>query len=82
MSDDTSIGTLPPAESGFLLPHSEPDDADDATVDAHCYATDIAARLSVDPEALGPRTEVKGTGVIALTVCGLERGHPPGALCI
>ncbi|WP_053757936.1 HEAT repeat domain-containing protein [Streptomyces sp. AS58] len=45
-----------------------------------CYANDIAARLSVDPGALGPHTSVAGTGVVALTACGREHGHPAGAL--
>ncbi|WP_437033827.1 HEAT repeat domain-containing protein [Streptomyces sp. enrichment culture] len=45
-----------------------------------CYAVDIAARLSVDPGSLGPRTAVTGHGVLALTACGREHGHPPGAL--
>ncbi|TWF73287.1 HEAT repeat domain-containing protein [Kitasatospora viridis] len=45
-----------------------------------CYATDIAARLSVDPSALGPDTPVTGHGLLALTACGREHGHPSGAL--
>ncbi|MFJ2241528.1 hypothetical protein [Streptomyces sp. NPDC087859] len=45
-----------------------------------CYATDIAARLAVDPGALGARTRVTGTGVLALTACGRRYGHPAGAL--
>ncbi|WP_327715537.1 HEAT repeat domain-containing protein [Streptomyces sp. NBC_00490] len=47
-----------------------------------CYATDIAARLSVDPGALGARTRVTGTGVLALTACGRRYGHPAGALTV
>jgi hypothetical protein len=47
-----------------------------------CYSTDIAARISVDPEALGPRTRVEGHGVLALTACGRRHGHPRGALQI
>ena len=47
-----------------------------------CYATDIAARLSVDPGALGARTRVAGTGVLALTACGRRYGHPAGALSV
>lgn len=35
-----------------------------------CYADDIAARLSVNPGALGPHTAVSGQGVVALTACG------------
>ncbi len=45
-----------------------------------CYANDIAARLSVDPGALGAHTRIEGTGVLALTACGREHGHPAGAL--
>lgn len=45
-----------------------------------CYATDIAARLSVDPGALGARTRMTGSGVLALTACGRQYGHPAGAL--
>ncbi|MFJ8622059.1 HEAT repeat domain-containing protein [Kitasatospora sp. NPDC093550] len=45
-----------------------------------CYATDIAARLSVDPADLGPATGIEGHGVLALTACGREHGHPAGAL--
>ncbi|MEV6293106.1 HEAT repeat domain-containing protein [Streptomyces sp. NPDC051896] len=45
-----------------------------------CYANDIAARLSVDPAALGANTRIEGCGVLALTACGREHGHPAGAL--
>ncbi|MFI6038497.1 HEAT repeat domain-containing protein [Streptomyces sp. NPDC051315] len=45
-----------------------------------CYANDIAARLSVDPGALGADTGISGHGVLALTACGREHGHPAGAL--
>lgn len=45
-----------------------------------CDAGDIAARLSVDPGALGAGTRVAGRGVLALTACGREHGHPAGAL--
>ncbi|MFD0537039.1 hypothetical protein ACFQY7_28205 [Actinomadura luteofluorescens] len=47
-----------------------------------CHATTFAARASVDPSALGPRTSVQGHAVLALTSCGLRHGHPPGALRI
>ncbi|MFJ7911725.1 hypothetical protein [Kitasatospora sp. NPDC096204] len=47
-----------------------------------CNATDIAARLSTDPGAPGPDTEVVGHGVLTLTACGREHGHPAGALPI
>ncbi|MCX5008942.1 HEAT repeat domain-containing protein [Streptomyces sp. NBC_00638] len=45
-----------------------------------CEAVDIAARISVDPGSLGPETTVVGHGVLALSACGREHGHPPGAL--
>lgn len=60
-------------------------DEDPAVVDAvgegeEIYCTDVAAKLSVDPEGLGPHTRVQGRGVLALTSCGRERGAPTGAL--
>ncbi|MES5824122.1 HEAT repeat domain-containing protein [Streptomyces sp. RG80] len=45
-----------------------------------CYAIDIAARLSINPSALGARTRITGSGVLALTACGRRYGHPTGAL--
>ncbi|WP_157852571.1 hypothetical protein [Kitasatospora sp. NRRL B-11411] len=45
-----------------------------------CHATHIAARLPVDPAGLGPETRIEGRGVLALTACGREHGHPAGAL--
>ncbi|MGT2525999.1 HEAT repeat domain-containing protein [Streptomyces nojiriensis] len=45
-----------------------------------CYAVDIAARLSVDPGSMGAATSVSGRGLLALTACGREHGHPAGAL--
>ena len=45
-----------------------------------CWATDIAARVSVDPSGLGPHVHMEGHGVLALTACGREHGMPPGAL--
>ncbi|MER5930976.1 HEAT repeat domain-containing protein [Streptomyces sp. NPDC002054] len=45
-----------------------------------CYAVDVAARLSVDPGSLGAATPVRGHGLLALTACGREHGHPAGAL--
>ncbi|MFB4306772.1 HEAT repeat domain-containing protein [Actinomadura sp. GTD37] len=47
-----------------------------------CHATTFAARASVDPSTLGPETDVQGHGVLALTACGREQGHPQGALTI
>jgi hypothetical protein len=45
-----------------------------------CYAVDIARRVSVDRSNLGPATQVSGYGLLALTTCGREHGHPRGAL--
>ncbi|MFI6963402.1 hypothetical protein [Streptomyces sp. NPDC050149] len=45
-----------------------------------CYANDVAARLSVDPGAPGAHTRVSGRGILALTACRREHGHPAGAL--
>ncbi|WP_200302094.1 HEAT repeat domain-containing protein [Streptomyces adelaidensis] len=55
---------------------------DELRIPDMCYANDIAARLSVDPGALGPHTRVTGSGVLTLTACGREHGHPAGALPI
>ncbi len=41
-----------------------------------CHATTFAARASVDPSALGPKTDVQGHAVLALTPCGRTHGHP------
>jgi hypothetical protein len=45
-------------------------------------ATEVAALLSVDPEALGPDCAVAGRGVLAWTGCGLAHPSTPGALAI
>ncbi|WP_410662625.1 hypothetical protein [Amycolatopsis sp. lyj-84] len=42
----------------------------------HCDADTIAEALSVHPGKIGPHTRVEGHGVIALTRCGREYGHP------
>ncbi len=42
----------------------------------HCNADTIAEALSVHPGKIGPHTHVEGHGVIALTRCGREYGHP------
>ncbi|MCX5015323.1 HEAT repeat domain-containing protein [Streptomyces sp. NBC_00555] len=75
-----------PAEAGYLLPHEGgfPEDAFDGdnliAIPDTCYAVDIAARLSVDPASIGAATQVRGHGLLALTACGREQGHPAGAL--
>ncbi|WP_086829170.1 HEAT repeat domain-containing protein [Streptomyces sp. NRRL B-24572] len=93
-SHPAEAGYLLPHEDGF--PDDAFDDVDTSDSDAFttryhqvkeeleipdtCYADDIAARLSVDPGALGPHTRTSGRGVLALTACGREHGHPAGAL--
>ncbi|HTJ32629.1 MAG TPA: hypothetical protein VL738_05315 [Dactylosporangium sp.] len=52
------------------------------TLPAQAHATTLAARLSVDPSALGPHTTVAGRAVLALTPCGLAEPSTPGALAI
>lgn len=47
-----------------------------------CDATLFAARASTDPSSFGRHTRVEGHGVLALTTCGREHGHPRGALRI
>ncbi len=73
------VGDPLPAEQGFLLPHQISDAPDDAEI---CYAPKIAARISVDPTALGPNTRVKGRAVMALTPDGRSEGVLLGALPI
>ena len=47
-----------------------------------CGAPEIAARMSVDPTALGTHTQVEGGAVLAMTECGRRYGYPPSALHI
>ncbi|WP_369142085.1 HEAT repeat domain-containing protein [Streptomyces sp. R44] len=93
-SHPAEAGYLLPHEDGF--PEDAFDDVDISDSEAFttrynqlkeelkipdtCYANDIAARLSVDPGALGAHTTTSGRGVLALTACGREHGHPTGAL--
>ncbi|MEU9358620.1 HEAT repeat domain-containing protein [Streptomyces sp. NPDC048301] len=53
---------------------------EDLQIPDTCCAGDIAARVSVDPGSLGAHTSTSGHGVLALTACGREHGHPAGAL--
>jgi hypothetical protein len=46
------------------------------------YATDIAARTSIDPTTLSSATRVQGRAVLALTAGGRTHGVAPGALSI
>ncbi|HEY1178030.1 MAG TPA: hypothetical protein VGF17_17880, partial [Phytomonospora sp.] len=71
---DSAVGGPHPAEDGWALTYEEDDERD------LCFAGDIAAAASVDPGAIGPHTTVTGHGVVALTACGLKRGHPKGSL--
>ena len=41
---------------------------------------ELEKAASVDPGALGAHTSTSGHGVVALTACGREHGHPAGAL--
>ncbi|QDY77218.1 hypothetical protein [Streptomyces qinzhouensis] len=66
------------AEYGYLPAHERVGRAE--LSGEPCSATAVAARLSVDPAALGPGTAVTGSGVLALTSYGRRYGHPPGAL--
>lgn len=47
-------------------------------LDPYCGPTDIAERTSVSPAKLGPDTQVRGHGVLALTECGRAHGTPRG----
>lgn len=77
---EEQIGSLA-AEEGHHLPDLEEFGDDDLPEDLETAdATTIAAQLSVNPEALGPQTRVQGHGVLALTACGRQHGHPRGAL--
>ncbi|MFC3449060.1 hypothetical protein [Amycolatopsis speibonae] len=42
----------------------------------HCDADTIAEAISLHPGKVGPHTRVEGHGVIALTRCGRQYGHP------
>ena len=52
------------------------------TTPDHCDAAAVAGHASVNPEALGRNTIVRGHGVLALTAIGRIAGTPPGALPI
>ncbi|GIG69550.1 HEAT repeat domain-containing protein [Phytomonospora endophytica] len=71
---EAAVGGPHPAEEGWALTFEEDDERD------LCFAADIAATASVDPGVLGADTAVTGHGVVALTECGLKRGHPKGSL--
>lgn len=78
--DAYETGPPIPAEHGYLLPH---EDDPDGSNDVHwCYATDIAARISVGPTTIGPHTRVEGHPVLAVTADGRRDGVTPGALPI
>ncbi|GAA1421772.1 hypothetical protein ACFQZ4_41470 [Catellatospora coxensis] len=47
-----------------------------------CGASQVAARMSVDPAALGAHTRLEGRAVLALTECGRRYGYPPSGLDI
>ncbi|WP_328470892.1 hypothetical protein OHA21_05730 [Actinoplanes sp. NBC_00393] len=64
---------------GFQAPGSQPARSRH-DIPERAHATDVAARLSVNPGALGPDVTVTGRGVLALTSCGAGRLSTPGAL--
>ncbi|MER7335355.1 MULTISPECIES: HEAT repeat domain-containing protein [unclassified Micromonospora] len=47
-----------------------------------CDALTVAAAMSVDPAGLGPDTDMRGHGLLALTKVGRKHGVAPGALPI
>lgn len=47
-----------------------------------CDALTVAGAMSLSPRDLGPRTTIRGHGLLALTVHGRQHGTPPGALPI
>ncbi|MEV6105490.1 hypothetical protein AB0M28_12360 [Streptomyces sp. NPDC051940] len=55
------------------------DEADEWLSAAFGLTPAVAAALSVNPLSLGPHTQVRGTGLIALTPYGVEYGVPAGA---
>ncbi len=79
------VGERLPVEQTMLLPNeiydvpAEEWERDQPEV---CDALVVAAALSVSPAALGPSTDVRGHGVLALTRAGREFGLPTGALPI
>jgi hypothetical protein len=56
-----------------------PADLEPLLASAPCWATDVAAAMSVDPTSVGPDTTMHGPGVVALTAKGRQGGPPPGA---
>ncbi|AOR35657.1 hypothetical protein BFF78_35390 [Streptomyces fodineus] len=76
--DDAFDGVSPADSESFAVRYRQV--KEDLQIPDTCYANDIAARLSVDPGALGPHVRTSGQGVLALTACGREHGHPAGAL--
>ncbi|MFJ7990377.1 HEAT repeat domain-containing protein [Streptomyces sp. NPDC096351] len=76
--DDAFDGVSPSDSEAFTARYHQV--KEDLQIPDTCYANDIAARVSVDPGALGPHTSTSGNGVVALTACGREHGHPAGAL--
>lgn len=80
---ENQIGPPHPAERDHLR---EPDEDERAEFEAEsspgvlisdAWATDVAGAASVDPEALGPHTQVTGHGVLALTAAGRRNPNPP-----
>lgn len=63
-----------------FLDNFDEDSAIGETDEEDSYSTQVAAKLSVDPENIGPHTRVQGRGVLTLTSCGRELGAPTGVL--
>jgi hypothetical protein len=78
--ENTFDGVPPSSNEAFLARYQQVKQEPDVSDEAH--ATTVAARVSVDPSALSPRTTVVGRAVVALTACGIAEGKVPGALDI
>nr|WP_237499911.1 hypothetical protein [Streptomyces sp. SID8379] len=55
---------------------ADPDDAEEWADFATYLAPPLARKLGVSPFDLGPRTEVRGAGIVALTPYAREHGRP------
>jgi HEAT repeats len=78
--DDAFDGVKIGDSDAFRARYGQVKEELDIPDDAH--ATSIAARISVDPESLGPQTVVTGRALLAVTVCNVGRPSPNGALRI
>ncbi|WP_186762680.1 HEAT repeat domain-containing protein [Lentzea tibetensis] len=76
-ASEDQVGEPLPVEEGLMPPHEYPEDDDDRD---DCWATTVAAEMSVDIASLAWDVGISGHGLLALTGCGREHGHPRGAL--